>query len=239
MLADRLLVFAKAAIPGRVKTRLVGPFTPEEAAAVCEACLHDVVLRSARERVELEIWYADEPGSAAWFAERFAALPRVAQAAGNLGARMADAFARSFAAGASRVVIVGSDVPTLPDATLTAAFGGLIEGDGVVGPSLDGGYCLIGLNRAAWPAAERLFGDVPWSTPGVLSRTLRLAGEIGLDVRVLPGWYDVDRPQDLLRAADDVAAGSNLWKWLEAGARARLTMLRAGGPGFTMPPERY
>lgn len=238
MLADRLLVFAKAAIPGRVKTRLVGPLTPEEAAAVSEACLRDVVLRSTRERVALEIWYADEPGSAAWFAERFPDLPRVAQAAGDLGARMADAFARSFAAGSPRVVIVGSDAPTLPDATLTAAFADLLEGDGVVGPSLDGGYYLIGLQRAAWPAAGRLFGDVPWSTPGVLSRTLRLAGEIGLDLRVLPGWYDVDRPEDLLRAAGDVAVGSNLWKWLGSGAASKLSVLRAGGLSFGLLRDR-
>jgi glycosyltransferase A (GT-A) superfamily protein (DUF2064 family) len=145
-------------------------------------------------------------------------MHRERQINGDLGERLADAFARSFADGGERVIILGGDVPTLPETTLTSAFTDLGGANGVIGPSLDGGYVLIGLRRASWPRAAALFQDIPWSTEHVLSATLHRAGEAGLDLRVLPGWYDVDRVADLERARVDAAADSHLGRWLRSDA---------------------
>lgn len=225
MPADRLLVFTKAPRPGFVKTRLSPPLTPMEAADVHVACLHDVVSRAARERGRVEIWYAGDDMAEAWFDSAFPGLPAVRQSAGDLGDRMVDAFARSFDDGAARVVIIGGDVPTLPDAVLTAAFRDLDDADGVIGPSHDGGYVLIGFARRAWPAGRQMLVDVPWSTDAVFATTLRRTQEAALDVRILPGWYDVDRPTDLARAAADAAPESHLGRWRAGEAASKVLAL--------------
>ena len=218
MPADRLLVFARRPAPGKVKTRLTPPLAPEDAATIYEACLRDVVTHAARERGRVELWYAGGRKADAWFAREFQSMHHQRQSSGALGERLADAFARSFADGGERVIILGGDVPTLPESTLTSAFTDLEDADGVVGPSLDGGYVLIGLRHATWPRGRTLFQDIPWSTEHVLSVTLLRAGEAGLDMRLLPGWYDVDRVADLERAKADAAPDSHLGRWLRSEA---------------------
>jgi uncharacterized protein len=222
MAADRLLIFGRRPAAGRVKTRLTPPLPPDEAAAVYEACLRDVIARAARERGQVELWYDAEPGAAAYFDAEFAHLVCRPQSDGDLGARLADAFARSFEDGAARVVIVGSDAPTVPETIYGAAFDDLHDAHAVIAPALDGGYYLIGVAAAGWPSAERLFRAVPWSTDAVFAQTALRAAEAGLDMRVLPGWYDIDRPEDLDRARADLEPDSHLARWLAAAYEAGL-----------------
>ena len=214
-------MFARRPQPGRVKTRLSPPLPPEAAAALYEASLRDVLALAARERGQVEICY-DAAGSAraaeAWFAEQFPLVPLSRQSSGDLGARLESAFARSFGEGAERVVVLGSDVPTLPESALSAAFDHLREDEGgevVLGPAADGGYYLVGLRRAAWPAAAVLFRAIPWSGEEVLKLTGQRAASAGLAVRLLPGWYDIDRLEDLARARADAAPESHLGRWLD------------------------
>jgi glycosyltransferase A (GT-A) superfamily protein (DUF2064 family) len=88
------------------------------------------------------------------------------------------------------VCLLNSDSPTLPTAYLAAAATALaVPGDRVVlGPSIDGGYYLIGLKRLH----RRLFEDIDWSTERVLAQSQSRARELGLPVHQLPSWYDVD-----------------------------------------------
>jgi uncharacterized protein len=213
MAAERAIVFAKMPAAGRVKTRLTPPLPPDEAAALYEACLRDVVALCARERARVELWYHGAGNAAEYFSEEFPHITQSAQRDGHLGEKMHDAFARSFADGAQRVFIVGSDVPTLPEATLNAALQDLREAEMVIGPTLDGGYYLIGLTVDAWPRAETLFADVAWSTDVVYRTTIERAADAKLDLRVLPGWYDVDTIDDLRQALLDAEAESNLGRW--------------------------
>jgi rSAM/selenodomain-associated transferase 1 len=117
-----------------------------------------------------------------------------AQAAGDLGARMAAALDAERAAGADAVVLVGADSPTMPPAEVERAFAALEAGaELVLGPAADGGYWLVGA-RAPVPEA---FADLPWSTPALLARTLeRLFGR-GRRVALVGWWYDVDTAEDL------------------------------------------
>jgi uncharacterized protein len=216
MPADRLLVFARRPAAGRVKTRLTPPLAPADAASVYEACLRDVIATAARERARVELWYDPESDAEAYFAGGFRHLYRQPQAHGDLGQRMADAFARSFDDGAARAVIVGSDVPTLSETAYGAAFDHLHEAAAVIGPALDGGYYLIGLAADAWPRGRRLFEQITWSDTGVYAATIDRAVDAGLELRVLPGWYDVDRPDDLRRARADALAESHLGRLLRS-----------------------
>jgi rSAM/selenodomain-associated transferase 1 len=115
----------------------------------------------------------------------------------TLGDRMREGGRELVAHGFDGVVLIGSDLPTLPTTHVSAALEWLTRRrDGVVlGPSEDGGYYLIGLTR--WPA--QLFEHIPWGTPLVLKRTLEVASTLGMPVELLPVWYDVDSARDLRR----------------------------------------
>ena len=85
-------------------------------------------------------------------------------------------------------MIVGSDTPTLPAAYIDEALEMLEERDIVLGPSMDGGYYLVGQKRAD----RALFTGIEWSTGAVLQQTLERLGNQSLGL--LPPWYDVDTP---------------------------------------------
>lgn len=218
---DRLLIFGCRPEAGRVKTRLSPPLPPDEAAAVYEACLMDVLALAAGERAEVELWFdaGDAPDRALdYFASTLPLVCVVPQATGHLGTRMEDAFERTFATGAERVILMRSDIPTLPAACLHAAFDYLAEPDGprvVLGPTTEGGYYLVGARRSAWPALAVIFRNVSWSHPSVLRITGERAAAAGLSLRLLPGWYDIEIPEDLARARQDAAPDSHLGRWLD------------------------
>ncbi|MEQ1896702.1 MAG: TIGR04282 family arsenosugar biosynthesis glycosyltransferase [Vicinamibacterales bacterium] len=117
------------------------------------------------------------------------------QAVGDLGARMGAAFDALMAEGAGRVLLIGSDLPTLSPDLLREADAAISTGaaDVVLGPSMDGGYALIGARQTPWP----LFRDITWSRPDVLERTLNAATRVGLRAAVLPATQDVDTLADL------------------------------------------
>jgi rSAM/selenodomain-associated transferase 1 len=123
------------------------------------------------------------------------------QAGEDLGARLDHALTRYLHLGYERVVIMDSDSPTLPASCLKTAFEALDEADVVLGPCDDGGYYLIGLKRPA----PRLLREVQMSTATVTADTLALAAEEGLQVKLLPIWYDIDNAAALERLISETA----------------------------------
>jgi len=127
----------------------------------------------------------------------------VPQAGDDLGARMSAAFRELFAAGYLRVILIGSDLPTLPAERLGAADRALRTGaDVVLGPAEDGGYYLVGLSGSR----DAMFSGVSWGAPDVFLQTKAWAEDAGLRVKTVGSWYDVDTPRDLQRTA--ATAGS-------------------------------
>lgn len=134
------------------------------------------------------------------------------QRGGDLGERMANAFEDLFALGHDCAVLIGSDVPSLPEHHVHNAFQQLRAGaDVVLGPSDDGGFYLIGL-RNPQPG---LFVGIPWSTAHVFSMTCGRARALGLKLGLVERWYDVDDPETLRRSAREAAPRTLAW------ARAR------------------
>lgn len=202
---DVLIVFAKAARPGRAKTRLAADprVGADGAARLAEAFLRDTLDHaSSVPGVELVLEYAPSD-ERAWF-EALDERPRLEpQVDGDLGLRMSTAFERELARGARRVVILGSDTPHLEPASIERAFAALIDADLVLGPSSDGGYYLIGLRTRA----DALFQGVAWSTSSVLSKTLELARASNLSTSELDVLADVDEHADLERLLAAARAG--------------------------------
>ena len=128
----------------------------------------------------------------------------VAQEGDDLTERLTRLFDRLLAEGHPAALAMDSDSPTLPMAYVADAARALAAGeaDVVLGPSDDGGYYLIGV-RAARP---ELFADVPWSTADVLEVTLARARGLGLRVRLLPAWFDVDTEADFQRLRRELTA---------------------------------
>jgi rSAM/selenodomain-associated transferase 1 len=132
----------------------------------------------------------------------------------SLGDRMRNAFDGLFAAGYSTVVMIGSDLPSLPTSHVAHAFQYLRDGPDalVIGPASDGGYYLIGMRRL-WPA---LFTSVPWSTADVLTTTTSIAETCGLPVSLVSPWYDVDTVDDLRRVLRDPGGATRTRAWATA-----------------------
>jgi uncharacterized protein len=189
-----IAVMAKASIPGRVKTRLVPPLSPEQAARLNTAFLRDAAdtLLAAARLANIKGFMAYAPAGSADFFR--GVLPDgvdlIETAAADLGGCLLQAASTLLDAGHASVCLLSSDNPTLPAGYLATAASLLAEaGDrGVIGPSTDGGYYLIGIKQAH----RRLFDDITWSSEHVLRQTLTQAEELGLPMAMLPAWYDVD-----------------------------------------------
>jgi len=199
-MSSALAIFAKAPIVGQVKTRLCPPLSPEEAKELYQCFLLDTVNRAAR-LFGVQVCLAFTPVESEGLLRAFLSRPLLyfPQRGDSLGEREANVFADLLQKGFSRVVLIGSDIPTLPLAHLQEAFALLANPrhDVVLGPSEDGGYYLIGA-RAFHPC---LFESIVWSTPTVLAETLAQARREGLNVAQVPAWYDVDSEVDLARLA--------------------------------------
>jgi rSAM/selenodomain-associated transferase 1 len=191
---DCLVVFVKEPRAGAVKTRLAAAIGADDAAAVYRAMAEGVLAATMPEAGEYErLVFYDPPDAGERLRSWLPAGRLRRQGPGDVGARMADAFSRSFARGASRVAIVGSDAPAVGRAQVLAAFGALGAHDVVLGPAHDGGYWLVAL-RAPQPA---LFAGIEWSTASVLEETLARAAVAGLVVKQLAVLRDVDTVADL------------------------------------------
>jgi glycosyltransferase A (GT-A) superfamily protein (DUF2064 family) len=197
-----LLVIAKAPVPGRVKTRLCPPCTPEQAALVAEAALADTlstVDRCLAVRRVL-VLHGEYPAPTGWDV--------VPQRGQGLGERLAAAFAdaaRLPTVEAAGQLLVGMDTPQLTPALIGALAAGLGRADAVLGPALDGGWWGLALRD---PVHAKVLEGVPMST----SDTGRLTAEAlrGLGLRVVcgPRLRDVDTAADARAVAQVCRAGS-------------------------------
>src|SRR5262245_44075290 len=188
-------IFGKKPEPGRVKTRLAEALGPDAASAIHEAMLFDTLETWSSEDVftpggrRVLVYSPEDAGP--WFDSRvpacFALQPQVE---GDLGTRMRLFFEGELDDGAERVILIGSDSPTLDPTVVISAFLCLEGRDVVLGPSTDGGYYLIGARGAVPP----IFEGISWSTPDVLGQTIDRLKDTGLSLAILPPWYDVDTP---------------------------------------------
>ena len=193
-LADLLLVFVKEPRPGAVKSRLAARIGAEAAAAVYRAIADEEIRRTAPRGDEYERRFLfDPPDSGPRIAEWLPGQIILPQGGGDLGERMARAFADAFASGARRAALVGTDVPALSYQDVRDALESLDEHDVALGPATDGGYYLIALKG---PEPE-LFRGIRWSGGEVLTATLDRAARRGLSVRALRTIGDVDTIEDL------------------------------------------
>ena len=194
----RIMIFAKAPTPGRVKTRLI-PILGESGAAALQRQLIERTLRTAVAAGldTPELWCAPGPDDPFFVscANRHGVSLRP-QGEGDLGMRMARALESALAA-ESPALLIGCDCPALTPAYLCEAAGALAEGnDAVFGPAEDGGYVLVGASRRL---PTQLFEDIAWGTATVMQATRARLARGNWRWCELPLLWDLDRPEDLPR----------------------------------------
>ena len=203
-------IICKTPRPGASKTRLLSLLGPEGAAELAGAFLQDIsaVIESLPAALGAHGYAIYAPEGTETALRRFvpASFGLVCRRDATLGVVLSSATEHLLAAGHDVVVLVNADSPTMPFELIAAAIAAAREpGDRVVlGPATDGGYYLIALKAAH----RHLFHDIAWSTAAVFDQTVARAGEIGLDVRPLPPWYDVDDAESLAALIDEVHLGS-------------------------------
>lgn len=185
----RLAIFARAPLLGQVKTRLART-VGDRAALELYRRLLDLTLANlgtGGDHFEAEVWVAGSSPEVADWEGRFDVYE---QLAGDLGVRMAAAFASGAGA------VVGCDIPHLTADYVDAAFAALAKADVVLGPTEDGGYCLVAMNQPH----PQLFEGIPWGSDAVLAATLKAAEPLTV-ATLNPTLWDVDEPSDLRRLA--------------------------------------
>ena len=189
---NALILFARDPILGKVKTRL-SPFLEEDVILKLYTCFLQDSLDNIRQVKNVDRFVGVAPSNESGFFTGMLGsdIRMFVQEGENLGDKMRGAIQDRFAEGYERVVIIGSDSPSLPASYIYQAVGS--DKDLVLGPSTDGGYYLIGMRGKL----VEVFKDVTWGTETVLQETCEHLVQNGASLELLPVWYDVDTPEDL------------------------------------------
>ncbi|MEK0441085.1 MAG: hypothetical protein RL403_63 [Bacteroidota bacterium] len=196
MKKEVVLVFQKNEVLGKVKTRLAASVGEKQALEIYLQLLDKTYL-ALRDISVSTITYFSEfiPDNPIHSAEN-----KLVQVGQDLGERMKNAFAGCFESGMQKVVLIGTDCPSLEGKHIIQAFEALDQSDLVLGPAKDGGYYLIGMKRRS----DFLFEGIFWSTELVLSQTLALAAAQGIQTSLLPVLEDIDTLEDWERYCSQI-----------------------------------
>ena len=190
-----VLIFLRAPQLGRVKTRLARFLDQEVVLALYKGFVADLLetLRTTGYTTRIYFYPADAADAVRhWLGDTYLFIPQRGE---DLGARMANAFTDAFGCGIDRALLVGSDLPDLPASFFDQGFAALEREGTVIGPAIDGGYYMVGFQRAAW--LPEVFDDMPWGGSDVLRRTLACFEARQRAVHLLPRWRDLDEYRDL------------------------------------------
>lgn len=190
-----LLFFIKNPEKGNVKTRLASAMGDDKAVKLYKRFLLEMLSTLNRGTFLFYLCFYPEHSLKDlkhWLGDHYLYTPQNGE---NLGERMKNGFAEAFAMSFKRVVLIGSDIPDLPLEFIEEAFTSLKENDAVIGPSIDGGYYLIGFSDKSF--SPQVFEGVPWGQETVFKKTMKLLEREGKTVHTLQPWRDIDTIKDL------------------------------------------
>ena len=198
-MAACVIVFVKNPVPGQVKTRLIPHLSAKQAASLYQAFLVDWCNALSTISTAHRVIAYTPPESLNALQTLIGEAPiYVLQQGASLGERLINAACWAYDQGYAKFLFVGSDSPTLPIQYLEHALHLLESRDVVIGPSVDGGYYLIGFSKqGASVSIPTIFEGITWSTEIVFRQTLGKIQETNMQLGLLPPWYDVDTPAGL------------------------------------------
>lgn len=194
---NSVIVFSKYPREGKVKTRLAKSLGDRFAVDFYRFCAEHVFnecRKLIQHDIKVYVFYPDENDKDEmkdWIPREFILYNQIGR---TLGDRIKNAFNLVFNNGADDALIIGTDIPDISSELIMNGIKYLQKNDVVLGPSLDGGYYLLGMNQFY----KNLFNDIKWSTSSVLNQTLKNASNGCLMIKLLPELADIDTEKDLL-----------------------------------------
>ncbi|MDH5183326.1 MAG: TIGR04282 family arsenosugar biosynthesis glycosyltransferase [Gammaproteobacteria bacterium] len=190
-----ILVFAKAPVAGKVKTRLVPPLKPEQAATLHQKLLSRTLKMATKKSIAPVILYCSPDENHPFFQQckQTYSIQTAQQVGKDLGARMHHALDAALKHN-RYAILIGTDCPSMNTEYLEEAIQRLRSGsDVVIGPANDGGYVLIGMKKIH----AELFSDIAWGENTVFGSSMERIMQAGLQLSLLESLQDIDRPEDL------------------------------------------
>lgn len=201
MKISSLIIMAKEPVVGLTKTRLCPPLELDQAANLYEVLLKDTI-NLVKEIEEIDLAIAVTPPESTDYFNHLAPPDTylIPVACANIGGCLNQVLDQLLKKGYTQVFALNSDSPSLPPEYIQEAVLRLKTHDLVLGPADDGGYYLIGIKKSL----PSLFTNIEWSTDQVLAQTLTQADKLGLSVKLLPSWYDVDTIDEIHRLREEL-----------------------------------
>ena len=190
---DSLLIFARNPVYGKVKTRLAATIGNDKALLIYQKLVEHTAAVTKSINTTRTVYYSDFIAAGDAWDNSFL---KTVQRGADLGERMSNAFRDALEYGTNKAVIIGTDCYDLTSTIIADAFSELSNFDIVIGPALDGGYYLLGMNTHH----PSLFDNMEWSTEAVLLETLTRCGDLDLRYFLLPVLSDIDEEKDLLNS---------------------------------------
>lgn len=184
---NKLIIFIKNPVKGKVKTRLAATIGDEKALEVYLKLIDYTLNLVKALNVEVNLFFSDLVISDYPFSMKHL------QKGNDLGDKMKNAFKKCFDEGGKNVVIIGTDCAELTKEIIDEAFKELENNSVVIGPALDGGYYLLGMNQFY----STIFNGIEWSTSSVYNETKMILEKENISLGVLPILSDIDTEEDL------------------------------------------
>ena len=189
-----LIVFSREPEAGKTKTRMMPFLTAEQCAELHSCLLLDLGLEMRGSDFDVFVCYTSDRNETPVLSDCFSyAVDFFPQEGADLGDRMHNAIAEVLGRGYAKTVLIGTDIPGMTSSAIEEAFAALDETDVVLGPTVDGGYCLVGMKRAD----KRVFEVKGYGGSSALENTLAAIEAAGLEARLLGEFADLDTPEDL------------------------------------------
>ncbi len=190
----QVIIFARSPFSGQVKTRLAKTMGTQAARGIYARLLYETIfnlLSDSHPEVQVTLSLASQKGLR-FFRDAFPELAVTVQSPGNLGRRMQTALNQAFEQGATKSVLIGSDLPGMKWDIIENAFEITNANTITLGPSTDGGFYLIGMSQIK----RNLLANIQWSTPAVLTQLQNNLKQAGLQTILLPTRRDIDQEED-------------------------------------------
>ncbi|MEN8626290.1 TIGR04282 family arsenosugar biosynthesis glycosyltransferase [Psychrobacter proteolyticus] len=189
-----IILFAKYPAPNKAKTRLQPALGIDGAARMARQLLLHSIEQAVDTGFAVELCVSPAPTGPCWQALDLPdSLRWSAQAEGDLGLRMLIA-SQCALQRFDKVVLIGTDCPSLTTARIQTAVQQLNQHDAVMIPATDGGYVLLGFKRVD----ASLFSDIVWSTASVATVTKQRMAALGWTLALFDPLHDIDEPKDLV-----------------------------------------
>ena len=198
---SHLIIFTRYPDPGKTKTRLIPALGARKAAELQRKMTEKIagealkLIKKHGTRVTIFFTGTTKEKMETWLGNSF---QYHLQSKGDIGNRMSNGFFQTFNSTTESVILVGSDIPELTSTIIEQGFIALKKYDSVIGPSMDGGYYLIGMTSKNAPQLINvLFSGIPWSTCDVLKVSIQRLADGGYTHSLLPVLCDIDQPEDI------------------------------------------